>query len=73
MRKGTHRVTGEEVAIKIIDKKIVGDSKEMIATEIEILRRLKHDYIICLKEMFETSQYTYLVMELYVGEFGSSL
>lgn len=59
-----HRKTGENVAIKIIDKKVVGDSKEMIATEIEILRRLKHPYIICLKEMYENAQYTYLVMEL---------
>lgn len=50
--------------MKIIDKKAVGEKTEMIQTEIDILRRVRHPYIIGLKEMFETSTTIYLVMEL---------
>ncbi len=64
VRKGTNKKTGEEYAIKIIDKRAVGDKTEMIQTEIDILRRVRHPYIISLKEMFETPTTIYLVMEL---------
>src|SRR3712207_3805752 len=54
VRKGVHKKTGDVFAIKIIDKKAVGDKTEMIQTEIDILRKVRHPYIIGLKEMFET-------------------
>eukprot|EP01116_Phalansterium_solitarium_P005805 TRINITY_DN178_c0_g1_i2.p1 TRINITY_DN178_c0_g1~~TRINITY_DN178_c0_g1_i2.p1 ORF type:complete len:259 (-),score=68.20 TRINITY_DN178_c0_g1_i2:443-1219(-) len=39
----------------------------MIQTEIDILRRVRHPFIISLKEMFETPTHIYLVMELVTG------
>jgi serine/threonine protein kinase len=67
VRLGTNKKTGEDVAIKIIEKKKVGQKKEMLETEVEILKRVKHPYVIEMKEMFETSTHIYLVMELYLG------
>ena len=64
VRKAIHKKTGEVVAVKVIDKKSVGDKTEMIQTEIDILRRVRHPHIISLKEMFETSTTICLVMEL---------
>lgn len=66
VKKATHKKTGEVVAVKIIKKKDVGDKAEMIETEIDILRRVRHPNIISLKEMFETDKEICLVMELYV-------
>lgn len=67
VRRGKNKKTGEIVAIKIIDKKAVGDKTEMIQTEIDILRRVRHPYIIGMKEMFETPTTIYLVMEMVTG------
>jgi calcium/calmodulin-dependent protein kinase I len=67
VKLGVNRKTGEEVAVKVIDKKRVGQKKEMIQTEVEILQRVHSPYIIQLKEMFETSTHLYLVMELVSG------
>lgn len=67
VRKGIHLKTKEVFAVKCIDKKGVEDKSEMIQTEIDILRRVRHPYIISLKEMFETPTHIYLVMELVTG------
>lgn len=67
VKKGINKKSGEIVAIKIIDKKSVGDKTEMIQTEIDILRRVRHPYIIGMKEMFETPTTIYLIMELVTG------
>jgi calcium/calmodulin-dependent protein kinase I len=67
VRMGTNKKTGEEVAIKIIEKKKVGQKKDMLETEVEILKRVKHPNVIAMHEMFETSTHIYLVMELVTG------
>jgi serine/threonine protein kinase len=64
VKKAQHKKTGEYFALKIIDKKAVGDKTEMIQTEIDILRKVRHTHIISLHEMFETPTHIYLVMEL---------
>ncbi len=38
----------------------------MLQTEVDILQKVRHPYIVELKEMFETSTHIYLVMEMYV-------
>jgi calcium/calmodulin-dependent protein kinase I len=67
VRKGVNRLTGEEVAVKIIEKKRVGQKKEMIQTELDILQKVKHPNVVELKEMFETPTHIYLVMEIVTG------
>lgn len=53
-----------QVAIKIIDKsKIDADNLRKILREIEILKKLRHPYIIRLYQVMETERMIYLVTE----------
>jgi len=61
------RETGKEYALKIIDKKLVEGKEEMIETECEILRRVKHPNIVSMIETFDTDDKLYLIMDLCVG------
>ena len=59
-----HRVTKNPYAIKMIDR-IKG--KEVFEAELNVLRRVRHQYIIQLVEVFETTDKVYMVMELATG------
>lgn len=59
-----HRVTKQPYAIKMIDR-IQG--KEVFESELNVLRRVKHIYIIQLVEVFEAPEKVYMVMELATG------
>jgi len=61
--------TGEKVAVKIIDKKAASTEQDekRLKTEVEILKKVKHPNVVCLKDMFETSEKLCLVMELVTG------
>lgn len=64
----THSATGAEWAIKSIDKKKAGSSgARMLEFEIAILKRVSHDFIVNLKEVFETPKRSYLVLEFCRG------
>jgi calcium/calmodulin-dependent protein kinase I len=67
VRKAVDKETGEEVAVKVIDKKRAGQKKEMLETEVAILQKVHHPNIVELKCMFENSTQIYLVMELVLG------
>jgi len=64
-----NKKTGEKVAVKIIDKtQASSDSDEKrLKTEVEILKKVKHSNIVCLKDLFDTPQNLYLIMELVTG------
>jgi len=60
--------TGEKVAIKIIDKhETKQEDQKRLKTEVEILKRVKHPNIICMKDLFDTPDKLYLVIELVTG------
>lgn len=59
-----HRMTKQPYAIKMIDR-IQG--KEVFEAELNVLRRVRHSYIIQLMEVFETPEKVYMVMELATG------
>lgn len=68
--KGKHIPTGEQVAIKVLDKILLNEDAEnlkRVEKEIQILKLVKHKNIIKLYEIMETSQKIYLVMELCEG------
>eukprot|EP00296_Roombia_truncata_P000103 JP435763.1.p1 GENE.JP435763.1~~JP435763.1.p1 ORF type:complete len:340 (+),score=101.43 JP435763.1:1-1020(+) len=67
VKKGIHKKTGENVAIKIIDKANLGDMEESLKTEVDVMKSVSHPNIICLKDIFETSDKLYLVLELVTG------
>ena len=67
VRVATHKQTGERFAIKVIDKRKLGNEKNRLAKEVEILETLDHENIIQLLEIYETDNHLYLVMELVTG------
>ena len=59
-----HKLTKQPYAIKMVDK-IQG--KEVCESELNVLRRVRHMYVIQLIEVFESKDKIYMVMELATG------
>lgn len=64
---GKLRNTGEEYAIKKVDKSKLKGKESMIENEIAILKEIDHPNIIKLYEEFETKNYIYLIMDYVRG------
>ena len=58
------KFSGNEYALKVIDKSKLRNKEYMLENEIEILRVCNHQNIIKLKEQFESDREVYLIMEL---------
>ncbi|CDI80494.1 CAM kinase, SNF1 family, putative [Eimeria praecox] len=69
VRVATHALTGECVAVKVLekDKLKAAEDAERVLREIHILRAVRHPHIIHLLEILETASRLYLVMELASG------
>jgi len=69
VRVATHILTGEKVAIKILEKDRVTDVSdvERVAREIHILKIVRHPNLIQLYEIVETTKQLYLVTEYATG------
>lgn len=69
VKLGTHTLTGEKVAIKILEKDRITDASdvERVAREIHILKLIRHPNIIQLYEIIETPKLIYLIMEYASG------
>ena len=65
VKLGRHSLTGEKVAIKILEKERITDVSdvERVAREIHILKLIRHPNIIQLYEIIETSKVLFLIME----------
>ncbi|KAG0380146.1 Serine/threonine-protein kinase [Mortierella sp. AD032] len=62
--KGHHRVTKEPVAIKsVLRSKMTKKLLENLASEINILKGIRHDHIVALVDCRETETHIHLVME----------
>lgn len=66
-----HKATRIEFALKIIDKRKCKGKEAMIASEVAILRRVRHPNIVQLIEDFDYKNELYLVMELVKVMFAS--
>jgi 5'-AMP-activated protein kinase catalytic alpha subunit len=66
---GTHTITGEKVAIKILEKdKIIDQADvERVTREIHILKIVRHPNVIQLYEIIETNRQLFLIMEYASG------
>ncbi|EGC30333.1 myosin light chain kinase, partial [Dictyostelium purpureum] len=65
---GVNRQTKQKYAIKVINKSELGsDYEKNLKMEVDILKKVNHPNIIALKELFDTPQKLYLVMELVTG------
>jgi len=62
------RSTGHQYAVKVINKKDLGkDYEKNLKMEVDILKKVNHPNIIALKELFDTPDKLYLIMELVTG------
>ena len=66
---GINKKTGNKVAIKIINKSSLKTEidKELIKSEIDIMKLCHHPNIVKLLDHFENSEYIYIVMEYISG------
>ena len=69
VKLGIHNLTGEKVAVKILEKDKIQDVNdvERVAREIHILKMIRHPNIIQLYEIIETPKQLYLIMEYAQG------
>ncbi|GIX65341.1 calcium dependent protein kinase CDPK7 [Babesia caballi] len=66
--RAIHKATGEEYAVKIVDKtKICSQERDLLRSEIAILRLLRHQHVIYLKDVSDMRDSLYIVMELVRG------
>ncbi len=69
VKLGIYLPNNEKVAIKILEKEKIIDKTDMnrIKKEIEILKQLRHNNIVHLYNVIETSTHIYLIMEYING------
>ncbi|KAM9302111.1 serine/threonine-protein kinase 33 [Gastrophryne carolinensis] len=66
--EATHKDTGRKWAIKKVNREKAGSSAvKLLEREVSILKRVNHEHVIHLEEVFETPKRMYLVMELCEG------
>jgi tRNA A-37 threonylcarbamoyl transferase component Bud32 len=63
-----HKATGKHYAVKIIDKNAIEpEEKELLRTEIAVLKLVHHPHIIRLQAVYESRSNIFIVMELLHG------
>ncbi|KAK4815753.1 hypothetical protein QYF61_007171 [Mycteria americana] len=62
-----HLLTGEKVAIKIMDKLALGDDLPRVKIEIDAMKNLRHQHICQLYHVIETSKKIFMVLEYCPG------
>lgn len=63
VKRGEHRLTGEAVAIKIMDKAGLGEDLPRARLEVETLKKLRHQNICQLYQVVETEEKIFMVLE----------
>ncbi|XP_052814411.1 maternal embryonic leucine zipper kinase-like isoform X1 [Mya arenaria] len=58
-----HSLTGEKVAIKIMDKRSLGEDLPRVKTEIAAMKELCHQHICKLYQVIETTDRFYMILE----------
>ncbi|XP_062985171.1 maternal embryonic leucine zipper kinase [Elgaria multicarinata webbii] len=67
VKLGCHLLTGEQVAIKIMDKLALGDDLPRVKTEIEAMKSLSHQNICRLYQVIETPKKIFMILEYCPG------
>jgi serine/threonine protein kinase len=49
---------------QVIDKSNIGDFEDSLKTEVDVMKSVQHRNIICMKEIFDSSDKLYIVLEL---------
>ncbi|XP_029003612.1 maternal embryonic leucine zipper kinase [Betta splendens] len=67
VKLGRHILTGEKVAIKIMNKKDLGDDLPRVKVEIEAMKNLSHQHVCRLYQVIETSTQIFMIIEYCPG------
>ncbi|PSN48421.1 Maternal embryonic leucine zipper kinase [Blattella germanica] len=67
VKLATHVLTGEKVAIKIMEKAHLGDDLPRVQLEMKALKNLSHQHICKLFQVIETETHYFMVMEYCAG------
>uniref|UniRef100_A0A7S4U6A0 Protein kinase domain-containing protein n=1 Tax=Guillardia theta TaxID=55529 RepID=A0A7S4U6A0_GUITH len=67
VRLGIRRSNGENVAIKVIDKKSIKFKDNVVQREIATMKLVDHPNCVMLYDIYDDSKHKYLVMELVTG------
>ncbi|KAM6940980.1 maternal embryonic leucine zipper kinase [Lycodopsis pacificus] len=67
VKLGRHILSGEKVAIKIMNKKDLGDDLPRVKVEIEAMKNLSHQHVCRLYQVIETSTQIFMVLEYCPG------
>lgn len=68
VKLGVHKSSGEKVAIKIIKKEFMTPKdKELVKSEIDIMKMCKHKNIVRLLDHYENNEFIFIVMEYLAG------
>ncbi|XP_072012863.1 serine/threonine-protein kinase BRSK1 isoform X5 [Engystomops pustulosus] len=64
VKLGVHCITGQKVAIKIVNREKLSESVLMkVEREIAILKLIEHPHVLKLHDVYENKKYLYLVLE----------
>ncbi|XP_074552621.1 serine/threonine-protein kinase BRSK1 [Halichoeres trimaculatus] len=64
VKLGVHCITGQKVAIKIVNREKLSESVLMkVEREIAILKLIEHPHVLKLHDVYENNKYLYLVLE----------
>lgn len=67
VKLATHLLTGEKVAIKIMNKSVIGDGCSRVKMELDALKSISHQHICKLYQVIETKEHFFLIMEYCSG------
>ncbi|XP_071062897.1 serine/threonine-protein kinase BRSK2 isoform X7 [Pseudochaenichthys georgianus] len=64
VKLGVHCITGQKVAVKIVNREKLSESVLMkVEREIAILKLIEHPHVLKLHDVYENNKYLYLVLE----------
>ncbi|CAF4265505.1 unnamed protein product [Rotaria socialis] len=68
VKLGVHYVTGEKVAIKIVNREALSESVLLkVEREIAIMKLIEHPHVLRLYDVYESRKYLYLILEHVAG------
>ncbi|XP_063313344.1 maternal embryonic leucine zipper kinase [Pelobates fuscus] len=67
VKLATHLLTGEKVAIKIMDKEGLGDDLPRVKTEIDAMKNFSHQHVCRLYHVIETPKKIFMILEYCPG------
>ncbi|CAG8460486.1 1246_t:CDS:2 [Paraglomus occultum] len=67
VKECTDKRTGKKYALKIMEKKAFRGKEQLLTTEVDVLRQVKHPNIISLHDLYETKDAIYFITDLAKG------